>query len=188
MTLDADTLIAAHARVETALQAAWAEGQARSYPLGLLLVAFDGGDSAAGHEAVNMLERALRVHCGRNRDIVLRRRRDEFIALLPDTPPQGARRVGEQIVEAMRVADSHHTHRVSVGVAVAVPDEQRQPQDLLRRAEGALQAARDNGGDRVTGGAAAGTSPPAPPKTALAVLRDLLPTKKMDPDRKRRND
>lgn len=184
MTAREDTLIAAHARIEGALQAAWARGSAESTPLALLLVGFDKPETAVG---IGILERALRVHCARTHDVFLRRAHDEYVAVLPDTPPAGARHVGEQIVAAMRAEDTDHTHRISVGVAVAVPDEQRSPTDLLRRAESALQASRDNGGDRVTGGAAAGTAA-SPPKSPLAQLRDLLPGKKKDPNLKRRTD
>lgn len=166
------------------LQAAWTRGSAESTPLALLLVGFDKPETAVG---IGILERALRVHCARTHDVFLRRAHDEYVAVLPDTPPAGARHVGEQIIAAMRAEDTDHTHRVSVGVAVAVPDEQRTPTDLLRRAESALQASRDNGGDRVTGGAAAGMAP-SPPKGALAQLRDLLPGKRKDSDRKRRTD
>lgn len=179
-----DTLIAAHARVESVLQAAWARGSAESSPLALLLVGFDKPETAVG---LGILERALRVHCARTHDVFLRRVHDEYVAVLPDTPPAGARHVGEQIVAAMRAEYTDHTHRVSVGIAVAVPDEQRTPTDLLRRAESALQASRDKGGDRVTGGAAAGTAA-SPPKSPLAQLRDLLSGKKKDPDLKRRTD
>lgn len=184
MTEHEDTLIAAHARIESALKAAWARGSAESTPLALLLVGFDKPETAVG---IGILERALRVHCARTHDVFLPRAHDEYVAVLPDTPPAGARHVGEQIVEAMRAEDTDHSHRVSVGVAVAVPDEQRTPADLLRRAESALQASRDNGGDRVTGGAAAGTSA-SPPKSPLAQLRDLLSGEKKDPVLKRRTD
>jgi GGDEF domain-containing protein len=186
MTPDEDTLITAHARVAHALEAAWARGVAQSSPLALLLVALDGGEQAAGAAVVGTLERALRVHCGRDRDIVLRRRHDEFLALLPDTPPAGARRVGEQIVEAMHQGDS--TTTVSVGVVVAVPDEQHSATDLLHRAEAILRSAQNHGGDGVQGGVGTGTRSPARPKTLLATLRDLLPKKKQDPNLKRRSD
>ena len=184
MTSQEDTLITAHARAESALEAAWNDGIAKSSPLAVLLVAFDGGDRAANHDAVNTLERALRVHCGRQRDIVLRRRHDEFLALLPDTPPAGARRVGEQIVEAMRNGGNSAT--VSVGVAVSVPDEQQCATDLVRRAETVLQSARARGGNQCLGGAETPAS--TPPQSALARLRDLLPGKKKAPDLKRRTD
>lgn len=179
-----DTLITAHARVETALQAAWAEGIAKSSPLAVLLVAFDGGDQAAGAEAVDTLERALRVHCERQRDIVLRRKHDEFLALLPDTPPAGARQVGGQIVEAMRRGD--HPTTVSVGVAVSVPDEQQSATDLVRRAETVLRSTRAHGGNQCLGGAETPSS--TSPQSALARLHNLLPGRKKAPDLKRRTD
>jgi len=184
MTPQEDTLIAAHARVEEALEAAWAGGLAKSSPLAALLVAFDGRDRAVNGDTVDTLERALRVHCGRQRDIVLRRRHDEFFALLPDTPPAGARRVGEQIVEAMRNSDNPAT--VSVGVAVSVPDGRQSPGDLLRRAEKNLQSAQDHGGDQCLG--ATGPASPPPPQSALARLRDLLPAQKKASDLKRGTD
>lgn len=170
-------------KVRTALQSAWNRGAAESSPLTVALVSFDTSATAVG---VEILERAMKVHCARTNDIVIRRASDEFIAILPDTPPQGARRVGEQIVEAMRAADDDHPHRVSVGVAVAVPDEQRGPDDLMRRAQSALDAARDKGGDTCVGGSAAGSNPPR--KGALAHLRSLLPQAPQDPTRRRHVD
>jgi hypothetical protein len=99
-----------------------------------------------------------------------------------------ALRGGELIVEAMRAADDDHAHRVSVGMAVAVPDEHRPPHDLLHRAQAALEAARSHGGDTCVGGAAAGTVPPRTPQGPLAHLRALLPKRKIHPDLKRRTD
>jgi diguanylate cyclase (GGDEF)-like protein len=170
-------------RVQAALQNAWSRGAAESSPLTVALVSFDTSATTTG---VEFLERAMKVHCARANDVVLRRASDEFIAILPDTPPQGARRVGEQIVEAMRAAADDYTHRVSVGVAVAVPDEQSGPDELMRRAQSALEAAREKGGDTCVGGSAAGPKPP--PKGALAHLRSLLPQATQDPTRRRRVD
>ncbi|MBU3665965.1 MAG: diguanylate cyclase [Chthoniobacterales bacterium] len=174
----------AKARITEALEKAWVRGSAESSPLTVAVVSFDTPETQVG---VQILQRALQVHCARSRDIVLRRSSDEFVAILPDTPPPGARRVGEQIVEAMRAADDNHTHRVSVGLAVAVPDEHRAAADLMRRAESALQAARNNGGDRCVGGIAAGTNTAPAPKGLIDRLRELFP-KKEDPERKRRTD
>ncbi len=185
MMSEANTFMDAHGRMENALQSAWNRGAAESSPLAVALVSFDTTATAVG---VGILERAMRVHCARSNDVVLQRASDEFIAILPDTPPHGARRVGEQIVEAMRAADDDHTHRVSVGLAVAVPDDHRPPQDLLRRAQTALEAAQEKGGDTCVGGAAGATVPNTAPKGPLALLRDLLPKKEKDPDRKRRTD
>ena len=168
-------------RVTAALQTAWSRGSAESSPLTVALVSFD---TAATAVCIELLERAMKVHCARTNDVVLRRASDEFIAILPDTPPQGARRVGEQIVEAMRAADDDHAHRVSVGLAVAVPDEQHSSHDLLRRAQSALEAARAKGGDTCVGG----TTPARPPQGPLAQVREWLSKKNVDPDLKRQTD
>src|SRR5215208_3550212 len=48
-------------------------------------------------EVADLLRRNLR-----GRDIPARYAGDEFVALLPDTPPEGAREVGERICAAMR--------------------------------------------------------------------------------------
>jgi len=178
-----DTQTAARARVEDALQSAWERGVAASRPLALLLARFDKPESAANF---HILERTLRVHCARTHDVFLRRAYDEYIAVLPDTPPAGAHHVGEQIVESMRAEDTDHAQRVSVGVAAVVPDEQGTPSALLHHAERALEAARSHGGDRCIGGSTAGAQ--AAPKSTLAQLRDLLPGKKKDSDLKRRTD
>jgi GGDEF domain-containing protein len=173
----------AREQLHKALETAWSRGSAESRPLALIMVGFDKPETAAG---IDILERALRVHCARTLDVFLRRAHDEYVAVLPDTPPAGARHVGEQIVAAMRAEDTDHTHRVSVGVAVTVPDEQRGPDDLMRRAQSALEAARDKGGDTCVGGAATGTN--QPPKGALAQLRRLLPQATQDPTRRRHVD
>lgn len=167
------------------LRTAWTRGSAESSPLALLVVAFDAPPTTLG---TDILERALRVHCARARDVFIRRADNEYVTLLPDTPPAGARQVGGRIVEAMRSEDPDHRHRVSVGVAVVVPDEHRDPSELLRRAEGALQAAQDAGGDRAIGGSTAGSPTTASKKGALGQLRELLQGKKKDPDQKRHGD
>ena len=38
----------------------------------------------------------------RDRDLITRHANGSFVAILPDTPPPGARHVGEQIVDALR--------------------------------------------------------------------------------------
>jgi hypothetical protein len=52
----------------------------------------------------------------------------------------------------MRLEDNGRAHRVSVGVAVVVPDDHHDPSDLLSRAETSFDAAQSSGGDRCLGG------------------------------------
>lgn len=164
MSADSSPLSALEAQeqLKEALRKAWDRGSAESTPLALVLVGFVKAETTAG---TDILQRALRVHCARTHDTVLRRSNDQYVAVLPDTSPGGARLIGERIVEAMRLEDNGRAHRVSVGVAVAVPDDHRDPSDLLRRAETSLEAAQSNGGDRCVGGqaSASGTQAKATP-------------------------
>jgi len=169
-------------QLRAALHEAWQTGTLSSSPLAIILVAFDRAETA---EDVQILERALHVHCARHHDVVLRRTHNEFVALLPETPPAGARHVARQIVEAMR---GGQTQRVSVGLAIAVPDEHHTAEELLRRAESALASARHSGGDRCIGGATPGGGPARPTTSWLALIRDLLPRQPEPPDRQRRTD
>jgi len=158
----------AQSQLKEALRKAWDRGSAESTPLALVMVGFDKQETAEG---TDILQRALRVHCARTHDSVLRRANDQYVAVLPDTSPAGARLIGERIVEAMRLEDNDHAHRVAVGVAVAVPDDHRDPSDLLRRAETSFEAAQSNGGDRCVGGQGSGST--KTPKTTPGAFSAL---------------
>jgi PleD family two-component response regulator len=161
----------------------WDRCAAEGVPLALLLVSPDQPESIADSEVLAHLERALRVHCARDRDVILPRPAGNFVAILPDTVPPGAHHVGEQIVEAMQHAP-HPPATVSVGVAAVVPSENDDPASLLARAQRALKAAQSQGGNRCLGAVKSA----APPKNAIDQLRALWTKKKNDPDRKRRTD
>jgi len=171
MIPDPDSLSAFQARsqLKEALQHAWDRCSAESTPLAIVLVAFDKQASAEG---VDTLQRALEVHCARTHDRILRQTNDQFAAILPDTSPSGARLIGDRLVEAMRLAGEGSANRISAGFAVAVPDDQHDPADLLRRAEHSLEAAREKGGDRILG--AASPAPSSVPTSLRAFLASAL--------------
>jgi PleD family two-component response regulator len=165
------------------LRKEWDRCAAEGEPLALLIVAIDHVTGGGNGEVTTHLERAIRVHCGRDRDRVVPQSAGVFVAILPHTPPPGAHHVGEQIVEAM-----HHaplpTATVSVGVAAVVPSETDDPATLLPRAQRALRAAQDQGGNRCLGA----STPPPPPKGPLTQLRELLHPPKTDEAHNRRTD
>ena len=165
------------------LQGEWDRCAAEGTPLAVIIVAPD--HTALGHEedVHRQIDRALHVHCARDRDVITARANGSFVAILPDTPPPGARHVGEQIVDALRHAPEAGA-TVSVGVAGVVPSAGDEPSSLIGRANRSLRAAQEQGGNRCAGG---GSGPAPTPKGTLAQLRDLLP-KKEDLERKRRND
>lgn len=188
MTADPASLSAleAQGRLKAALRKAWDRGSAESTPLAVVLVGFDKAETAEG---TDILQRALRVHCARTHDEVVRRSNNQYVAVLPDTSPSGARLIGDRIVEAMRLEDNEGAHRVSVGVAVTVPDDQRDPSDLLQRAETSLEAAQSNGGDRCAGGqASASAKAPKTTPGAFSALGRIFGKTDKDGEFRRRTD
>jgi GGDEF domain-containing protein len=165
------------------LRKEWDRCAAEGEPLAVLMVALDHADAGADTESTAHLERAMRVHCARDRDIVVPQSPGVFVAILPHTPPPGAHHVGQQIIEAMHHAPQP-TATVSVGAGAVVPSETDDPATLLSRAQRALRAAQDQGGNRCLGA----STPPPPPQGPLSQLRKLLQSPKKDEYRKRRTD
>jgi diguanylate cyclase (GGDEF)-like protein len=109
-----------------------------------------------GHEAGNRLlqhlVKAVQMQL-RFTDIAARYGGDEFVVMLPDTPPRGALEVAERIrhaieetpftTEAGRVPST-----VSIGVA-SYPEDGRSMDALLARADRALYVAKEGGRNKV---------------------------------------
>jgi two-component system cell cycle response regulator len=126
-------------------------------PLAAAMIDIDGFKAVNdrhGHEAgdevlvatAEALQRALRAE-----DVIGRLGGEEFLALLPDTGPEAAARAAERLRAAVARAGGPVAVTASVGWAVLRAGEQ--PDDLVRRADDALYAAKQEGRDRVRGAA-----------------------------------
>lgn len=109
-----------------------------------------------GHEAGNrMLKTVAKSIAGelRNTDVLARYGGDEFIALLPETPPERAIEVAERIRRAIDTSTAEfgrerlHT-TVSIGVA-CYPEDGRSPDAMQARADRAMYMAKEQGRNRV---------------------------------------
>src|SRR5206468_11862866 len=132
-------------------------GQALRYtrPASMLMVDLDNlkaVNDSHGHDAGNRLLRhtanALRAEL-RFTDLPARHGGDEFIVLLPETPPRGALDVAERIRNAISAAPLSVAGRsiacsVSVGVS-CFPEDGRSLDALAARADRALYQAKKNG-------------------------------------------
>jgi diguanylate cyclase (GGDEF)-like protein len=102
---------------------------------------------AAGDQVLAGVGRCL-VSWLRSGDLVCRYGGEEFLVLLPETPPQGALLVAERLRAGVSVLDNLPVEvTVSIGVASALQDET--PEALLQRADEALYKAKADGRNRV---------------------------------------
>ena len=124
-------------------------------PMAVAMIDLDGFKAVNdrhGHEvgdgvlvaAGEALQRALRAE-----DVIGRLGGEEFLALLPDTDAEAAARAAERLRAAVAASDGPVPVTASVGWAVLLPGEE--PDDLVRRADEALYAAKADGKDRVRG-------------------------------------
>jgi diguanylate cyclase (GGDEF)-like protein len=81
---------------------------------------------------------------------------EEFLLLLPDTNRGGALAVAEKLRRAVQRAEIRDVGPITASFGVAtLPDDSAEPEDLVRRADRALYAAKANGRNRVEVAAAA---------------------------------
>jgi diguanylate cyclase (GGDEF)-like protein len=107
----------------------------------------DGFGHAAGDQVLAAVGRALTTHL-RTGDLVSRQGGEEFLVILPDTPPVGAMQVAERLREAVAALTGlPKTVTVSIGVAACLQDETAA--NLVARADTALYRAKSSGRNQV---------------------------------------
>ncbi len=111
----------------------------------------------AGDDVLRETGRLLRTAV-REQDLVARYGGEEFVVLLLQGGAEQAQRVGQRILEAFRAhVWPHRALTVSIGAAVALPDESAQA--LLRRADAALYRSKEAGRDCLSLAAESGQTP-----------------------------
>jgi diguanylate cyclase (GGDEF)-like protein/PAS domain S-box-containing protein len=131
--------------------------------LGLLLVDVDnfkryndGYGHQSGDRCLQLIGAELQSILRRPGDLAARYGGEEFVAILPNTSAAGAVEIAEALRRAVKALGLSHKSSeygvvtVSVGVAAHVPGRDvKRPEDLLRKADEALYAAKAGGRDRV---------------------------------------
>ncbi len=145
--------------LEDRLEQALAAARRRSTQVGVCYIDLDRFkevNDTLGHGVGDRLLRGLterlRSQC-RQVDTLARQGGDEFILVLPDlSGPEGARLVGERLLEAVRVPfelGSDHLHATaSIGISL-YPQDGNSAALLLQNADAALYAAKRAGRDRL---------------------------------------
>ena len=109
----------------------------------------------AGDDCLRLVAAALVQGCKRTTDFVARYGGEEFAVLLPATPADGAHQVLEAMREELaRRAIPHAASRTaavvtfSAGLVCYAPERDRDPQQLIKRADEALYRAKELGRNR----------------------------------------
>jgi diguanylate cyclase (GGDEF)-like protein/PAS domain S-box-containing protein len=111
----------------------------------------DSAGHAAGDEVLVLFAEHLASVC-RVEDVPARLGGDEFSLLLPGIDVNGARGLAERVLAGARSCDVLRQRGVTVSAGVTAWKTNDLPDDLLRRADEALYAAKHDGGDSVAAG------------------------------------
>ncbi len=154
--------LASRQHLDDVLAAEWARGVRGEQPLSLLLLEVDhctAYRSAYGQEAGAVMLRivAACVHGGpcRATDVTALYGDEAFAVLMPQTDGFGAMMMGEHIRDAVldrnlpHLGSPHGVVSVSMGVATAVPCQDKGAAVLVGKAEAALGEARRHGRNRI---------------------------------------
>lgn len=160
--LDELTEIPTHEQFQKALRREWARLRRSESPLTVALVDIDDYEDYRRQYGLEQAEDQLVGVAGllddqlkRPGDLAARFSTAHFGVLLPETDRPGARTVGQNILEAVRSRKVDHEQRpggtltVSVGIAVMVPDGEKDRGQLTMLADDALNQARSEGGNRL---------------------------------------
>ncbi len=116
---------------------------------------FKAINDTLGHPAGDELLRAVGgrlVECVRERDLVARLGGDEFAIIQVGAPqPAASSALAERLVRSLSAPFDIGGHRVGIGASIGTalaPDHGNQPDEILKRADLALYAAKAEGGER----------------------------------------
>lgn len=161
-SLDGLTGIGNRRTFDETLQKEWSRAARTGEPISLLLLDIDyfklfndtyghqGGD-----ECLQKVAKALESVATRPGDVVARYGGEEFGLILPLTNADGARKLADHLITAVRKLGIHHGASkvsdivtVSVGVCTMIPEEKGGVEECIEMADKALYQAKEQGRNR----------------------------------------
>lgn len=148
---------------ERRLEEEWLRGRRTGSPLSLILVDIDHfkpyndhHGHTTGDDCLRAVAQAVGGCIRRVSDLVARYGGEELVAVLPNTPLEGAIQIAESMRRAVADAELRHAASpvapfvtISAGVACLTPGPEQLPSELVVRADAALYRAKDEGRNRV---------------------------------------
>ncbi len=161
--LDDLTQIANRRRFDDRLAQEWRRGQREAKPLGVIICDIDHFkeyNDTYGHpkgdDALYAVAQCINAALKRPMDLVARIGGEEFAMILPNTDIAGARRVANEVKDALEeLKIRHRTSKVgkhitlSFGVAAIMPAVERSSKKFINAADRALYRAKAQGRDRI---------------------------------------
>jgi len=133
----------------------WLRAWRAKRPISLLFIDADNFKAyndqyghAEGDRLLEIIASSLSGNLGRGTNFLVRYGGEEFVAILPDTPPEAALKTAEKLVQEVRALEIAHQHNVlgvatiSVGVAGTTPQGVDGARRLLGLADAALYKAK----------------------------------------------
>lgn len=160
--MDGLTQIANRRRFDDVFRHEWKRLRREQQPLSIILCDIDHfklfNDSyghKAGDECLIKVAKAIEGSVNRPTDLVARYGGEEFVVVLANTSSRGANFVAEKMRNRVRDLDIERAGPVlneivtiSLGVSSIIPTEAFAPDDLVKMADSALYAAKDQGRDQ----------------------------------------
>ena len=110
-----------------------------------------------GDHCLKKLAACLKKSLKRPRDLVARYGGEEFVILLPNTTPEGATNIAEQLLKSVRLLKIPHEKSdtgkhvsISIGLVSTIPSRNNSWEQFIDQADQMLYLSKQNGRDRVT--------------------------------------
>jgi diguanylate cyclase (GGDEF)-like protein len=163
-SIDALTGVANRRKMDMELATAWSFTVRAGMPISGLMIDIDFFKKfndeyghQAGDECLRRVAAAMTSQLERGTDIVCRYGGEEFFLFLPSTPPEGARVIGERLLNVVKGLGIPHAYSsagncvtVSIGLATLFPIPGDSSESLVKKADEALYRAKNAGRNRLS--------------------------------------
>jgi len=161
--LDGLTGIPNRRSLDETLAREWRRGSRSTRPLSLMMIDIDHfkayNDSCghlAGDDCLRAVAQALKIPLERAADFVGRYGGEEFLGILPETDEEGAMMVARELLEGVASLNISHPVSplggkvtISIGIATATIQHEKNQTYLLQEADNALYRAKQEGRNRI---------------------------------------